>query len=146
MENNCFTVLSWFLPYISMNQYTYEYTYVPALLKLLPTSQPIPPLTGVSAPGWAPCVTQQIPTVSYVWQCVCFTCGSVLFQCYSYQSIPLSPSPAVSTSLSSMSLSLLLPYRQIHQYHFLDSIYFLHSYTHKICMYNICNKIFYPDF
>ena len=44
-----------------------------------------------------------------------------------YMSMPLSKfvptSPPVSTSLLSMSVSLLLPCKWVHQYHFLESIY-----------------------
>ena len=39
------------------------------------------------------------------------------------QSTPPSPSPTVPTGLFSVSASPLLPCKQVHQYHFLDSIY-----------------------
>ena len=42
MENNCFSVLCWFLLYISMNQ-SY-YTSIPSLLNLSPTLHPIYPI------------------------------------------------------------------------------------------------------
>ena len=43
------------------------------------------------------------------------------------QFIPSSPSPAVSTSLFSMSASLFLPCRQVHQYHF--SRFHIYAFT-----------------
>ena len=52
-----------------------------------------------------------------------------MLQCYS-QFVPPSPFPAVSTSLFFMSTSLLLPYKQVHQYH----LSWLHIYA---LMYNI---------
>ena len=42
LEDNCFTILCWFLPYINMNQS--QVYYVPSLLNLPPISHPIPPL------------------------------------------------------------------------------------------------------
>ena len=42
--------------------------------------------------------------------------------------VPTFPSPPVSTSLLSMSVSLLLSYKWVHQYHFLESIYiYIHA-------------------
>ena len=45
LEDNCFTILCWFLPYINMNQP--QYTYAPSLLSLPPVSHPTPPLQVV---------------------------------------------------------------------------------------------------
>ena len=53
IEDNCFTILCWFLPYINMNQ---------------PQDFALPlPLHGALA--WAPCITQEIPTgyLFYIW-------------------------------------------------------------------------------
>ena len=44
LEDNCFTILCWFLPYINMNQH--RYTYVPSLLTLPLIFRPIPPTVG----------------------------------------------------------------------------------------------------
>ena len=66
MENNCFTMLCWFLPHVSMKQ---PRVYVCPL----PPSH-LPPDTTPhgchGAPGWAPCVIQQTPAV-------CVTRGDV---------------------------------------------------------------------
>ena len=71
MEDNCFPMLCWFLPYKMW--ISHKYTYVPSLLSLPPT------LPRISAPshhwrlhralGWAPFATQQIPVrhLFYIW-------------------------------------------------------------------------------
>ena len=80
LEDNCFTMLHWFLPYINVNQryvcvYIYIYIYihicacihiyVPTLLKPSPTRHPISPLQVDQEHQ----VIQQTPTGSqfYVW-------------------------------------------------------------------------------
>ena len=73
MENTSFAVLCWFLPYISMGQ-PQVYT---CPLPLEPPSHLPPhptPLGGHSAPGWAPCTLQQLPTGCpfHTWGCMCF--------------------------------------------------------------------------
>ena len=73
LEDNCFTILCWFLPYINMNQH--RYTYVPSLLTLPLIFRPIPLSVGCHRPlGWSPGVAQQIPTGSlfYVRYCIYF--------------------------------------------------------------------------
>ena len=65
MEDNCFTMLCWFLPH-NMNQ---PYT---SLLPLEPLSHFLlhpNPLGHHWASGWAPCVIQQFPTsyLLYTW-------------------------------------------------------------------------------
>ena len=54
-----------------------------------------------------------------------FAHGSVYTSVLLSQFVPPSPFPAVSTSLLSNSVSLFLPFRLVHQYHFLklDSTY-----------------------
>ena len=65
---NRFTILCWPLPYISMNQPQVHTRPLPPE----PLS-PLPPHPtsrgGHRALGWAPCVTQQIPTgcIFYIW-------------------------------------------------------------------------------
>ena len=54
---------------------------------------------------------------------ICLMHGDVYVSVSLSQFIPPSSSPTVSTSLFSMSGSPLLPCRQTHQYHLLDSIY-----------------------
>ena len=92
LEGNCFTILSWFLPYINMN---HMYAYVPSLLKPLASSSPSYP--EVVTEHWfeLPGSLSKFPHV-YV---------SMPFS----QFILLSPSPTVFTSLFSISVSLLLP-------------------------------------
>ena len=89
--DNCFTVLYWFLPYI-MNQ-PQVYIRLLSLESLYFLPHPIPP-GSYRALGWAPCVTQQIPTsyLFYIWWYVCFhaTLNSsypTLFYCV-YKSVP----------------------------------------------------------
>ena len=73
------------------------YTYVLSLLNLRPTTAPIPPLNIV--------LEHKVElTVLYSSFPLAFYFTMLLSQ-----SIPPSPSPAVSTSLFSMSLSLFLP-------------------------------------
>ena len=47
------------------------------------------------------------------------------------QFVPPSPSPAVSTSPFSMSASLFLPYKQVHQYH--SSTFHIYVLMYDIC-------------
>ena len=46
-----------------------------------------------------------------------FTCGNVCVSVLPFQFIPPSPFPTVSTNLSFMSTSPLLPCKKVHQYH-----------------------------
>ena len=80
---------------------SHRYTHVPSLLNLSLNPIPSRPLGCHIAPGWAPCVTGQIPT-GYLFYIRYYV--SMLLS----QSIPLSPSLTESTSLFSMSVSLLL--------------------------------------
>ena len=73
-----------------------------------PLSHPPPhpvPLGCHRALGWAPCVTQQIPTGYLVY--ICF---HATFSIHHTLSIP-----TVSSSLFSMSASSLLPHKYVHQ-------------------------------
>ena len=109
---NCFIILCWLLPYITMTQ-------PQACMRFLPLEPPstsrLPPFQlsrlSHSAGDELPAPYRKCPLASY------FTCGNV------YVSMPLSPfvspsfSSTVSTSLFSMSASPLLPCRLVHQYH-----------------------------
>ena len=54
-------MLCWFLP--SNKRIKHKYTYITSLLSLpLPTAHHPTPLDCHRAPGWAPCVIQQLPT------------------------------------------------------------------------------------
>ena len=70
------------------------------------------PLDCHRALGWAPCVTQQIPTgyLFYIWSCTCFNASLSICPNLSF--------PCCVHSLFSMSESLFLPCKQIPQYHF----------------------------
>ena len=104
LEDNCFAMLCWFTlqqrePAVSIHTFPPSWTSHPHPCPRHPDfpQPPFPhPLSG-RAPGWTPCSMQRFHTS-------CFTHGSeyaaMLF-------VPLSPSPAVSTSL-------LVPYVKKH--------------------------------
>ena len=100
-----------------------KYTRILSLLNLPLTQHPTP-LGCHRALGWALCVIRQLPT-SYVLY------YSVYMSMLLSPLAPSTPSPAVSTSLLSMSASLFLPCKQVHQYHFSR----LHLY---VLIYDIC--------
>ena len=89
LECNYFTVSCWFLLYNKVNQ-LYVYTH-PLPLEPLPAS--CQPSSHHRAPGWAPCVVQQLPTsyLFYTWQHTCV--NATLSICSTL------PFPSVSTSL-----------------------------------------------
>ena len=98
MEDTCFTVLCWFLPYISMIQpqvYTRPLPPEPPS-RLLPHP---PPLGCRGASDWAPCVVLQISTdcLFHIQQVptVYFMC---MFLCCPF--IPSSPRPGFCTTSS----------------------------------------------
>ena len=69
LKDNCFTILCWLLPSISMNQ---PWLYICPLPLESPTTSH--PLGCHRSLVWAPWVIQQVPTgyQFYVWQCICF--------------------------------------------------------------------------
>ena len=79
----------------------------------LPAERPshLTPLGCCGAQGWAPCITQRIPTSCLFLQTVVY-----VFPCSSHVAPP-SPSHTVSPGLFSMSASPWLPCKQAHQYH-----------------------------
>ena len=115
----CFTMLCWFLPYITMHQ-------PQVYLCPLPLERPsylLPPhpiLRGCHrASDGAPCVLQQSPAGYLSHMVMCMFNAT--------PSIPLPPY-SVSMSLFSVSASLLLPCNRFISTIFLDSIY-RHLYT-----------------
>ena len=118
MEDNCFIILCWFLPYIIMNQPQVYTCLLPP--EPPPISLPIPPLY-VSTEHWIelPVSHSKFPLAIY------FTYGNVYASKLFSQLITLFPSCTVSTSLFSMSASPLLPCKYNHQYY---SIH-MHYYT-----------------
>ena len=108
---------------------SHRYTFVPSLLNLPPTSNPIPPLSVVTK------YQAEFPA-SYSNSPLALrsTYGSVHASTLLCQSLPPSPSPAASASLVSTSASLLLPWKQAHQYHFSRS----HVY---VLLYDICLSV-----
>ena len=114
MEDNCFTMFCWFLPYINMNQnHMFSLPCPPSHLLPHPT-----PLGNHRAAGWAPCIIQQLPTscLSYIWW----------FQDYFSSSHSLLPplcpwvlflSEALFSSVQSLSLVWLFatPWTAAHQ-------------------------------
>ena len=103
-------MLCWFLPYIIINQ---SQVYICSLtLEPLPTSQPIPPLWVVTeCRAELPVLHSSFPLA------ICFAYANVHVSVLLSQFIPPSLSPAVSLSLFSMSESLFLPYKQVHQHY-----------------------------
>ena len=110
MEDNCFTVLCWFL---STTWTSHKYRYVPFLWNLPPNPHPIPPHQVITEHLVEfPALHSSFPLAIY------FTDGNVSFSVLLLQSLSPSPSPAASTSLPSASASLFLPCKLVHQYHF----------------------------
>ena len=98
-----------------------------------PTSHPIHPSrlsqsTGSELPG----LQSNFPLVIY------FTPGNGNVSILLSQFVPPSPSPTVPTSLFSMSASLLLPYRQVHQYHHLTRF---HTYVLIYSIYSLSDLL-----
>ena len=85
---------------------SHKYTYVPSLLNLIPPLQVV-----IEHQVELPVLHSNFPLTIF------FTSGNVYVSILLSQFIPPSPSPTVSTSLFSMSVSPLLPYKQVHQYH-----------------------------
>ena len=100
-----------------------KYTYVPSLLNLSPCPHPIP-LSHHRILSLAPCVILQF-LISY------FTHSIVYVLMLLSQFIPLSPSPAVSISLFSMSVSPFLPCKWVYQYSFYRSYIYIYIYMHS---------------
>ena len=87
MEENCFTVLCWFLSYINMNQ-SQGYVW-PLPLEAPSRLAPYPtPLRCRRALGSAPSLLRQIPTGSlfYVWQYIRFS--ATVSICLTLSSLP----------------------------------------------------------
>ena len=106
----------------------HKYIYIfPPSWASFPPHHPTP-LGHYKAPGWAPCVIQQLPLASY------FTPGNVYISQLLSQFIPLSPSPAMSTSPFSTSASLFVPCTQVHQYHF--SRFHICALIYDICFFS----------
>ena len=104
LEDNCFTILCWFLPYININQ---PQAYVCPL--------PLEPPTPLSCHR-APDLSSLRHIVNF-YQLSSFTYGNIYAAVPLSQFLPPSPSLSVSTSLLSMSASPLMPCRQVYQSH-----------------------------
>ena len=74
LENDCFTMLCWFLPYNNVNQPQVCICPLPFELPSHPQTQPTP-VGCHRALGWAPCALQQLPTsyLFHIQQCICFS-------------------------------------------------------------------------
>ena len=92
-------MLCWFLPYNN-----HKYTYVSSLLNPPPITNPIPSFYIVTE-YWVelPVLYSNFPLP------ISFTYGDIYVSMLFSQFIPPSPSPAVSISLFSKSVSLFLP-------------------------------------
>ena len=96
MKDNCFVVLCWFLPNVNMNQ---PQVYLCPLLPEPPPHLPPHPtsLGGHRALGWAPCVTQQIPTGCLLHMLI-YICSHATLSACSTLSIPLEKALAPHSS------------------------------------------------
>ena len=91
---------------------THRRTYIPSLQNLLPTSHPISLLQVVTEHQVrVPCIIYKIPPAIY------FTHGNAYVSKLLSLSISSFPSPTVSASLFSGSVSPLLLFKQVHQYY-----------------------------
>ena len=98
----------WFLLYSSVNQ---PCVYICPLLEPPSPSIPSRPSKSSQSPRLSSlCHTAASLQLFYTWRCVYFS--AALSICPNFSS------PTVSTNLSSTSVSLLLPYKQLRQYHF----------------------------
>ena len=137
LENDCFTMLCWVLLYDCVNQL--EVYICPLLSEPLSHSPPhSSPLCCHRAQVWAPCVIQHLLTSIY------FTYGNIYVSMLLSQFIPPPYLPTLGPQVCPLLTSLLLPCKQVHQYHFLDTIYiYIHTHTHThththILIYDIC--------
>ena len=127
MEDNCFSVLCWFLPYDNVN-----HTHIcPALLNLPSTLCPAPPTPTHSLhPSTLGCHRAQaeLPGLYSDFPPAIFTRGSICMSMLLSQFVPASPVPAVSTSLLCLHLCSCSINRFINII-FLDSIYMCYYTT-----------------
>ena len=105
-------------------QISHNYTFITSLLSLPPLPYPTPQ-GHHRAPGWAPCVIQQllISYLFYTWQRIYVDTTSPFIQLFL--------SPTVSTSPISISVSSFLPFKQVHEYQF--SGFHMYGLTYDIC-------------
>ena len=130
MEDNCFTILCWFLPHINMNQ-PQVYTF-PLPLEPFSHVPPHPaPLGCHRALSWAPCVSSNVPLA------ICFTRGDVYISMLPSQFVPSSPSPAMFTICFLCLPFCSCPANRFIGIIFLDYIY-IYALIYDICFY-LCN-------
>ena len=104
LEDTCFSIVCWLLPYINMNTHRHV---CPSLLEPPPTSDPMPPL-AVPTELWV-----ELPESHSAFPpAICFTQGNVNVSMPFSRFLPLTPSPMVSPDLLFMSASPLLPDRE----------------------------------
>ena len=110
MEANYFIILSWFLPYIDMNQ--------PWVYMFPPSHTPFP-LPSPSHPSrLSQCTSFECPvSCIIVGLVICFTYDDIHVSMLFSQIIPPSPSPTESKSLFFISVSHLLSRIWGHCYH-----------------------------
>ena len=103
-------------------RYQPYHTYVPSLLNLSLSPNPIPPLEE-----------SQSTSLSSLPLAICFTYDNVYISVLASQFIPHSPSPFESiSSLFSMSVPLFLSSKQAHQYHF--SRFHIYTLIYDMCV------------
>ena len=104
-------MLCWFLAHINMNQPQVPwYTYVPSLLILCPITSPASRMSQSTGLSFLCHIANS--------HCLSISYGNVYASMLFCQFVLLSPSPFASTSVFSMSATLLLPCKQVHQSYF----------------------------
>ena len=91
----------------------------------------LPPPTHSTPLGWHRDQAELFVLYSKFPLATYFTYGNIYVSMFLSQFVPSSPSSTVSASVFSMSSSLLLPCKQVHQYH-------LSRFHIYVLIYNIC--------
>ena len=110
MEENFFTILWWFLPYIHMNQ--------PWLYMCSPSWTPLPPPSPFHPSGSSQCTSPKHPVSCIEPGLATHFIHDIIYVSMSFSQIsPPSPSPTESIGLIYTSVSLLLSRTQSYCYH-----------------------------
>ena len=124
LKDNCFTEFCCFLSNLKMNQP--QCTYIPSILNLPPISLPISPLQVDTES-----LFEFLESYSKFPLAIYFIYGNVSFHVTLSIHLTLLSPLLMSISLFSVSISPLLPCKQILQYHF-----------SRLCIYELENSIY----